>query len=475
MDAQPINLPVQEPALVSDKNLVFSASKLVSLTGKQPAEWTLDDLIRICAEQKVRLISLMHVGGDGWLKALDFVPRDADHLRRILYYGERADGSSLFAGTGIRARASDIILKPRPDTAFLDPFAEDPTLAILCDHIGHDGQPLPQSGTSIVRKAYNRLLGESGIELHALGEVEFFLGKEPDETEIHGSDDRGYHAVSPFVFGQELRRKALIVLAGIGVPVKYGHSEVGYAATASEGDLIWEQHEIELALQPLPQAADNVVLTQWVVRNLAHQQGMRLSFEPVVRKGHAGSGMHFHFAASRNGRYLQITDKNGDLDPSAAWMIGGLIQYSGILMAFGNRKASSFLRLFQGKEAPTGVSWGRLNRKALVRLPISSVDETGHAVTPDTVEYRLPDGSANAHWLLAAVAQAIFAVLSVPDLMSIIKQTESSAQKKGKIPSIPKNFSEITELLQEHRNILEAGGVFPATFLDRQIELLKLE
>jgi hypothetical protein len=49
---------------------------------------------------------------------------------------------------------------------------------------------------------------ETGIELWALGEVEYYLGKRWDETDIYGADDRGYHATSPFVFGEELRREA---------------------------------------------------------------------------------------------------------------------------------------------------------------------------------------------------------------------------------------------------------------------------
>jgi len=72
-----------------------------------------------------------------------------------------------------------------------------------------------------------------------------------------------------------------------------------------------EQHEIELWLRPLPEAADGVVLTQWVLRNLAQRAGMLCSFAPVARKGHAGSGMHFHFAPRAGGRYLPTQVKTG--------------------------------------------------------------------------------------------------------------------------------------------------------------------
>ena len=127
------------------------------------------------------------------------------------------------------------------------------------------------------------------------------------------------------MFGEALRRKALVHLAEMGVPVKYGHAEVGYVEADAADSRVWEQHEIELWLQPLPEAADAVVLTQWVLRNLAQRAGMLCSFAPMARKGHAGSGMHFHFAPQADGGYLPHTAPDGSLTPEAKWLIGGLV------------------------------------------------------------------------------------------------------------------------------------------------------
>ena len=68
----------------------------------------------------------------------------------------------------------------------------------------------------------------------------------------------------------------MVMLSEMGMPVKYGHSEVGYIQPEEEDARIWEQHEIEMQLQPLTQAADAVLLTQWVLRNLAHKSGWRV-------------------------------------------------------------------------------------------------------------------------------------------------------------------------------------------------------
>ena len=462
------------PALpTEDQPPVLPACTLVRLIGKSPTDWTLDDLMDLVPAFGIRLVSFMHIGSDGWPKTLDFVPRDLTHLREVLIAGERADGASLFGDLGIGAGSSDIVVRPRICTAFLDPFADEPTLVLLAAHYGQDGAPLPQSPTTLVQLAYERLKRETGVDLHALGEVEFFLGKRPDETDVYGAGDRGYHASSPFVFGERMRREALRVLAEIGVPVKYGHSEVGHIQPDEVDARVWEQHEIELALQPLPSAADSVILTQWVLRNLAKRHGMRCTFEPILRKGHAGSGMHFHLSPVVDAVHVRHTTSEGTLADEAKWLIAGLVRLAGASMAFGNRSLNSFLRLSQAKEAPNRVTWGQFNRKALIRLPIVSTDERGREVMAETIEFRLPDGSAHPHLVLAVVAQAMVAGRSAEDLDRVIERTKATTGDTANGFTVPKNFRDIAAALAAERAALEAGGVFPAAVIDQMVEALK--
>ena len=96
------------------------AQTLIRHIGKPASDWNVDDLLAFVRDQDIKVLSLMHVGGDGWLKTLDFVPRDAAHLADVLTGGERADGSSLFGDLGIPVGASDIVMRPRLSTAFFD-------------------------------------------------------------------------------------------------------------------------------------------------------------------------------------------------------------------------------------------------------------------------------------------------------------------------------------------------------------------
>ncbi|MCX6544918.1 MAG: glutamine synthetase [Acidobacteria bacterium] len=442
--------------------------------GKPPASWTVDDLVAFVRDRDIRLLSLMHVGGDGWLKTLDFVPRNAEHLADVLAGGERADGSSLFGDLGIPVGASDIVIRPRLATAFIDPFSPRPTLAMLCSHYNRQGEPLAESPDTLVRAAYKRVVESTGVEWHALGEIEFFLGQRGEEAEVYGANERGYHASSPFVFGEALRRQALFHLDNMGVPVKYGHAEVGYVEADATDPRVWEQHEIELWLQPLPEAADAVVLTEWVLRNLAQRSGMLCSFAPMARKGHAGSGMHFHFAPCANGVFLPHTGPDGHLTAEASWLICGLVTHGGALMAFGNRSRDSFVRLSQGREAPSRLTWGRYNRRALVRIPIVPTDAHGRPTSAETIEFRLPDGSAHPHLLLAGVAQAVVAGKSIPDPEGLLERSAVTAQGSASEASrVPLTMVEVADSLVRSRPVLEAGGVFTANLLDRVIALLR--
>jgi glutamine synthetase len=443
--------------------------------GRPRDQWTADDLVDVFRDKELRILSLMHVGGDGWLKTLDFVPRSVDHLKNAIQGGERADGSQLFAGSGIPSVASDIVLRPRIRSAFLDPFAKLPTLVLICRHQGRDGAPLPQSPDTILRRAQQRLREETGAELWALGEVEYFLGKRSDEHDIYGADDRGYHASSPFVFGQTLRRRALSILADLGVPVKYGHSEVGYIEAPQADGMIWEQHEIELSLMPLPEAADAVLLTQWVLRNLAHEEGMQCITDPMMQKGHAGSGLHFHFSPVIAGQHVDVHLPDGSLEDHARWLIAGLVQLGGALMAFGNRVDGSFARLVQGKEAPKTIVWGEYDRSALIRLPVVATTEDGRPVSPSTVEFRLPDGSALPHLLLAGAAQAMVEGRRTTDVDALLEQTSATnpSVANGTANRVPWNAIEVADALAEHRGTLEAGDVFPSVLIDKLVTRLK--
>ncbi len=445
---------------------------LAAEIGKPRASWTADDVVSLFHEGRVRGLSLMHVGGDGLPKRLDFVPRDFRQVQEIVGAGERADGSSLFPGSGIPAGASDVLLKPRLSTGFLDPFSEIPTLVLLCGHQRPDGTPLPQSPDTIVRRAASRLEAETGFGLEAFGEVEYFLGRRGEDVDVPEGADRGYHACAPHVFGEALRRRAVLLLVDMGVPVRYAHAEVGRVEPQGPDDLLWEQHEIELAPAPLPEAADAIVLTRWVLRSLARRSGFRFSVDPILAEGHAGNGLHVHLTPTRDGERVPVEGPDGALSEPARWLIGGLVRRGSAMMAFGNRGAGSLLRLSQAREAPSAITWAALDRSALVRLPAQARAGEGEGRAAGTIEFRLPDGSARPHLLLAAIVASTIEASRADDLDALLAETGGEGADRRARP-VPRSVGEIADALEDARPVFAADDGIPPGIVERAVRSLR--
>jgi len=183
---------------------------------------------------------------------------------------------------------------------------------------------------------------------------------------------------------------------------------------------------------------------------------------------HAGSGQHYHVSAIRDGTYLFEEANAGKLGPEARWLIGGLVQMGGALMAFGNREKGSFTRLLQGKEAPNAITWGSFNRLALIRLPTQVETCDGRVVTPPTIEFRLPDGSAHPYLVLAGIAQAMLLGRDTEDLDGLLDRTkaEFALNEMGAATPVPKSFREVSSALREYGEVLQRGDVFPGSLLD---------
>lgn len=140
-------------------------------------------------------------------------------------------------------------------------------------------------------------------------------------------------------------------------------------------------------------------------------------------------------------------------------------------MAWGNRDATkSFLRLSEGHETPTEFQWDFFNRKALVRLPIQSQTAQGDIRTPATVEFRLGDGSAHPHLLLAGIAQAFCHAYLMDDttLMEVVDHCRVHLGKSlDVLVDVPRNQNDIAAVLGAQSQIYAAGNVFHPSFIEK--------
>ena len=175
--------------------LSLNPNKLVAALGKPSKEFTKADIVKYIRENGVRMVNFMYPAGDGRLKTLNFVINNEAYLDAILTCGERVDGSSLFPF--IEAGSSDLYVLPRFSTAFLDPFAEIPTIAMLCSYFNKDGELLESSPENTLRKACKAFNEVTGMEFQAMGELEYYVIA-PDTGMFPATDQKGYHESAPY-------------------------------------------------------------------------------------------------------------------------------------------------------------------------------------------------------------------------------------------------------------------------------------
>src|SRR5574344_1453024 len=125
---------------MNNREVIMNANQVVEYLQKPAESFMKEDIIRFIQENGIRMINFMYPGGDGRLKTLNFVVTNKAYLETILTCGERGDGSSLFSF--IEASSSDLYVLTRFCTAFVDPFAEIPTLSMLCSFYNKDGEPI---------------------------------------------------------------------------------------------------------------------------------------------------------------------------------------------------------------------------------------------------------------------------------------------------------------------------------------------
>jgi glutamine synthetase len=482
---------------VAYENRLALANPISLIVDKPSAEFTREDLLRVIEELNIEQITFHYTGLDGRYKELKIPVTSREVAERILTDGERVDGSSLFAGV-VDTTLSDLYVIPVYKTAFVNPFDEK-SLDLTCRYFTSDGELAPFAPDTILHRAAALFRRETGMELYALCELEFFLLSDREPNVFPGMIQRGYHESSPFVKTGHILNEMARCIAKITGAVKYAHSEVGYVECVSSNveeinGKRAEQLEIEFLPTPVEDVGDYVVLARWLIRNIAYRHGCLATFAPKIEEGVAGNGQHVHVELLKNGRNA-MTDEQGELSTQARKVIGGLCTYADSLVAFGNTVPSAYLRLVPNQEAPTHICWSDLNRSAMIRVPLgwSHLRNLAARINPQqrtalgdqegrqTVEIRTPDGSALDHLLLAGITLAAEWGLSSNESLEIAGNLCTTANvfrdetllKQLRI--LPKSCVESSRILLQKRSLYEREGIFPASVIDFVAKMLQAE
>lgn len=469
-------------------NIEMNLNPLVQYLKKSPKEFTKNDIIKFIEDNEIQMLDFRYVAGDGRLKALNFAITDRNYLGQILSAGERVDGSNIFPSF-MHAGSSDLYVIPRFSTAFIDPFKEIPTISFLCSYFNKDGEPMTNSPEYVLKKAAKSFNDVTGMEFQAMGELEYYVIGEEEDLFLT-PDQKGYHESAPFAKFEQFRCQCMYYIARAGGLIKYGHSEVGNFTLNGK---IYEQNEIEFLVTDVQEAADQLVIAKWIIRQLAYEQGLNITFAPKITAGKAGSGMHIHTRIVKDGVNQYVTD--GKLNDTAKKAIAGYMDCASSLTAFGNTNPTSYFRLVPHQEAPTSICWGDRNRSVLVRVPLgwTNKNDMMAEVNPlekprnedlsqkQTVEFRCPDGSADVYLLLAGLVVAARHGFEMEDALAFAQKTYvdvniHKAENKAKLESLeqlPDSCWDSAEALESHRDIFENHGVFDKEMIDDIIKGLK--
>jgi len=399
------------------------------------------------------------------------------------------DGSSIRGWQAINE--SDMLMVPDPETAFIDPFFDHPTLVLVCNIVDPiTRQPYSRDPRWIARKAEKHLKSTGFGDTAYFGpEAEFFLFNDArfstgpdhgfysiDSAEAAWNSGReeggrnlaykprhkeGYFPVPPLDSLQNIRTEMVLTMEKLGIPVEAHHHEV---ATAG-------QCEIDMRFTTMVQMADQLLKYKYVVKNVARKHGMTATFMPKPLFNDNGSGMHVHQSIWKDGKPLFAGDGYAGLSELALHYIGGVLKHSRAIAAFTNPTTNSYKRLVPGFEAPVNLALSSRNRSASCRIPMYSASPKAKRV-----EVRYPDPSCNPYLSFAAMLMAgIEGIENKIDPGAPLDKNiyALKPEELAGIPTMPGSLDEaLGELANDHEFLLK-GDVFTADAISTWIDYKK--
>ncbi len=343
-----------------------------------------DEALEAARAASIELVHLQFTDVPGTIKSVT-IP--AGRLAHAFDEGTWFDGSSV---EGLaRVAEHDLYLRPDPTTFAVLPWESTPTARLICDLDLPGGAPFRADPRAALRAAVQRA-AEQGFNYRVACEVEFFVFDETESLDLVPVDRGGYFEMQSNR-AMALCSAAIDAIAAFGVEVDTTHHEVGAG-----------QYEVDLAEQDAMGAADSLVALKWALKALGRRSSLRVSFMPKPIESASGSGLHIAqvLADSRGDNAFFDQSQRYALSPLACQFIAGQLAHARGMCALVAPLVNSYKRLAGGAEAPARVTWARVNRGALLRVPEAP------ARRATRLELRAPDPSCNPYLALAVMLQA---------------------------------------------------------------------
>lgn len=350
------------------------------------AKYTRDDILDMIEEEDIEFIRLQFTDIAGNLKNM---ATTVDQIDKIL------DGRCQFdcaAIDGFDGDMEELFLIPDLDTFVIFPWRPQhgKVARFICDIVKPDGTPFDGDSRYILK----RIIAEAknmGYDFDVALKNEFFLfdlGENGEPTQ-NSSEKGGYFDVGPADCGENARRDMVLYLADMGIS-----TESSYHSDEAA------QHVLDMTYTNALTMADNIMTSRLVIRTVAKRHGLHATFMPKPKKDSKGSGAHYTFSLSKNGKniFTDADDPAGVSKEGYAFM-AGILEHIADMSLVTNPLVNSYKRLVPGFLAPLRVSWSVHNSSPLIRL--TSVGGDGGRII-----LRSPDGAANPYLVIAACLAA---------------------------------------------------------------------
>jgi len=409
---------------------------------------TKEQIRQLVADDGVEFVNLQFTDIVGIVKSVTIPVAELDvALERGMWF----DGSSVegFA----RIAESDMYLVPDVDSYAVIPWGREAgtTCRMICDVYRPDGQAFSGDPRYVLRRAMEEAAA-MGLLYCAGPEPEFFLFKPDGNGQvIPQPHDQGGYFDSSTDRGVEVRKEMARALAAFGIQVEASHHEVGTG-----------QHEIDFRYTDALRAADNVGTFKVTLKEIARQHGLHATFMPKPVANIAGSGMHVHqslvWISSGENAFADAGAEYG-LSEMARHFVAGQLAHALGMCAVLSPLVNSYKRLVPGYEAPVYVSWGQINRSALIRVPQVQADR------PEStrLELRCPDPSCNPYLAFAVMLRAgldgIKRQLDVPAISNQdLYHLASEGRRAGGLKTLPGSLGEALEEMDRDPLVRETLG-----------------
>ena len=414
-------------------------------------------VLRTVKENDVKFIRLWFSDILGNLKGFAIT---VEELEDALEQGVAFDGSSIEGF--VRIDESDMIAKPDPTTFRILSWRprKNAVARMFCDICTPTGQPFEGDPRYVLKRNVQRA-ADMGFAYYVGPELEYFYLASSDNPQL--LDHGGYFDQLSTEQASDLRRETVLTLAEMGIPVKYSHHEAAPS-----------QQEIDLQYTDAVTMADNVMTSKLVIKEVASRHNVYATFMPKPIYGINGSGMHVHQSLFRG-------DRNAFYDPTDPYQMSqlgklytaGLMHHAPEITLTTNQWVNSYKRLVPGYEAPMYISWARINRSDLIRVPAYRPGREESV----RIEYRAPDPACNPHLafstMLAAGLMGIEREYPVPSPVeeNVFEMPEEERERRG-IGTLPTSLWEALLLAEKSELLRQSLGdhVFRIFIENKRIE-----